>query len=150
MKQCDQFLEKLGKLFSVTQLAVLATDYDGSPYTSLIAFIASENLREIIFATSSDTKKYKYLKGNPRIALLADNRSNAVDDFSDAMAVTILGNATELAGAERDHSLRIYSEKLPDLAEFVHSPSCALFRVTVSSYSLVEEFEKVSEYRFDS
>jgi nitroimidazol reductase NimA-like FMN-containing flavoprotein (pyridoxamine 5'-phosphate oxidase superfamily) len=149
MMKFDTLKEKLGKLFFATKLSVLATDHDGSPYTSLVAFAASEDLREILFATSRDTRKYKYLQDNSRVALLVDNRSNLVEDFRDAMAVTILGSATELTGAERDHSLRIYSEKLPDLAEFVYSPSCALFRVTVYSYSLVEEFEKVSEYRFD-
>jgi nitroimidazol reductase NimA-like FMN-containing flavoprotein (pyridoxamine 5'-phosphate oxidase superfamily) len=146
----DPLLKKLRKLFTVTQLAVLATEHGGCPYTSLVAFAASDDLGEILFATSRDTRKYRYLQNNGRVALLADNRSNAVDDFRDAMAVTILGSATELTGPERDHSLRLYSEKLPHLAEFVHSPSCALFRVAVSSYSLVEEFEKVSEYRFDS
>jgi len=150
MVKFDILKEKLGKLFFATKLSVLATDHDGSPYTSLVAFAASDDLREILFATSRDTRKYRYLQDNSRVALLVDNRSNLVEDFRDAMAVTILGRATELTGAERDHSLSIYSEKLPDLAEFVSSLSCALFRVKVSSYSLVEEFEKVSEYRFDS
>lgn len=149
MVHSDPILEKIGKLFSVTPLAVLATDHGGAPYTSLVAFIASENLREILFATSRDTRKYRYLQENKRVALLVDNRSNAAADFRDAIAVTILGCATELAGAERDNSLSLYVEQIPQLAEFVHSPSTALFRVAVSSYSLVEEFEKVSEFRFD-
>lgn len=149
MMNFDPLREKLRKLFSVTQLAVLATEHDGSPYASLVAFTASDDLREIYFATSRETRKYRYLQENKQVALLVDNRSNGVEDFRDAMAVTILGSATELAGAERDQALSSYTEKLPDLAEFAHSPLSALFCVTVSRYSLVEEFEKVSEYRFD-
>jgi heme iron utilization protein len=149
MKHSDPILEKIGKLFSVTSLAVLATDHGGTPYTSLVAFISSENLREILFATSRDTRKYRYLQENKQVALLVDNRSNAAADFRDAVALTIQGRATELASEERDNSLALYIEMLPQLAEFVRFPSTALFRVAVSSYSLVEEFEKVSEFRFD-
>ena len=149
MMNFDPLREKLRKLFSVTQLAVLATEHDGRPYASLVAFAASEDLREIYFATSRETRKYRYLQKNKQVALLVDNRSNGVEDFRDAMAATVLGMATELQDAERESALAFYSANLPDLTEFVSSPTCALFRTTVSSYSLVEEFEKISEYRFD-
>ncbi len=109
----------------------------------------SDDLRGILFATSRDTRKYRYLQENSRVALLLDNRANDVEDFREAMAVTVLGSAAEVVAADRGQYLSLYAEKLPGLADFVASPSSALFRVTVSSYSLVEEFEKVSEYRFN-
>jgi len=143
-------MEKLRHLFTETRLGVLATDHDSSPYASLVAFVAADDLREILFATSRETRKYRYLQENGRVALLVDNRANAVEDFRGAMAVTILGMAREMLGEEREQLLSRYVEKLPDLAAFVQSPTCALFRVTVSRYSLVEEFNKVSEYCLDS
>ena len=149
MNKFDLLKEKIRNLFAVTRLAVLATDHDGSPYTSLVAFAASGDLREIYFATKKETRKYHYLKTNCRVAFLVDNRSIIVGDFRKGIAVTILGMATELHDAERESALASYVANLPDLTEFVSSPDCALFRATVSSYSLVEEFEKISEYRFD-
>jgi len=149
MNKFNPLMEKIRNLFAVTRLAVLATDHDGSPYTSLVAFAASDDVREIYFATSKETRKYHYLKANCRVAFLVDNRSKTAVDFREGIAVTILGTATELHNAERESALASYVTNLPDLAEFVSSPTCALFRATVSSYSLVEEFEKISEHRFD-
>lgn len=149
MNKFNPLMEKIRNLFAVTRLAVLATDDDGSPYTSLVAFAASDDLREIYFATSKETRKYHYLKANCRVAFLVDNRSETGGDFREGIAVTILGMATELRNAERESALASYVANLPDLADFVSSPTCALFRATVSSYSLVEEFEKISEHRFD-
>lgn len=149
MNKFNPLMDKIRNLFAVTRLAVLATDDDGSPYTSLVAFAASDNLREIYFATSKETRKYHYLKANCRVAFLVDNRSETGGDFREGIAVTILGMATELHNAERESALASYVANLPDLADFVSSPTCALFRATVSSYSLVEEFEKISEHRFD-
>jgi nitroimidazol reductase NimA-like FMN-containing flavoprotein (pyridoxamine 5'-phosphate oxidase superfamily) len=149
MNKFELLMEKIRNLFAVTRLAVLATDHDGSPYTSLVAFATSDDLREIYFATSRETRKYHYLKANCRVAFLVDNRSKTGGDFREGIAVTILGMATELQDAEREPALASYIANLPDLAEFVSSPTCALFRASVSSYSLVEEFERVSEYRFD-
>ncbi|RQW83889.1 MAG: pyridoxamine 5'-phosphate oxidase family protein [Geobacter sp.] len=149
MMNFDPLREKLRKLFSVVQLAVLATEHDGSPYASLVAFAASDDLREIYFATDRETRKYRYLQENGRVAFLVDNRSKTGGDFQEGIAVTVLGMATELQDAERESALAAYIANLPGLAEFVSSPSCALFRVTVSSYSLVEEFKKISEFRFD-
>lgn len=149
MNKFDLLMEKIRNLFAGTRLAVLATDHDGSPHTSLVAFAASDDLRELFFATSKETRKYQYLKANCRVAFLVDNRSKTDGDFREGIAVTILGMATELQDAERESALASYVANLPDLAEFVSSPSCALFRATVSSYSLVEEFEKISEFCFD-
>ena len=81
MMNFDPLREKLRKLFSVVQLAVLATEHDGSPYASLVAFAASDDLREIYFATDRETRKYSYLQENKQVALLVDNRSNGVEDF---------------------------------------------------------------------
>jgi nitroimidazol reductase NimA-like FMN-containing flavoprotein (pyridoxamine 5'-phosphate oxidase superfamily) len=141
---------KLKKLLNSTQLAVLATEHSGEPYASLVAFAVTEDLREILFATSMATRKFSYLKGNNSIALLVDNRSNSIEDFQNAIAVTILGTASVLEKDERQRYLKLYLDKLPHLSGFVESPTCALILVKVSSYYLVEHFQKVIEFHFQS
>ena len=126
MPKADNVMKKLKNLMGSTQLAVLATDHSGEPYASLVAFAFSENLREILFATSKATRKFSYLKDNNRVSLLVDNRSNSIEDFQNAMAVTVLGTASLIEEDERHNYLKLYLDRLPHLSEFVASPANAL------------------------
>ena len=47
----------LHSLFDAQLLAVLATYAGQGPYTSLVAFAASDDLAEVVFATHRDTRK---------------------------------------------------------------------------------------------
>ena len=150
MPNANNVMKKLKNLMGSTQLAVLATDHSGEPYASLVAFAFSENIREILFATSKATRKFSYLKDNNRVSLLVDNRSNSIEDFQNAMAVTVLGTASLIEEDERHNYLKLYLDRLPHLSEFVASPDCALILVKVTSYYLVENFQNVMEFDFQS
>ena len=139
---------QLQELFATQRLAVLATDHNGQPYASLVAFAINAALRELFFATTRDTRKFANLQANPRVSLLIDNRANQVTDFSAAVAVTVLGNSAELTGPARRAGTALYLAKHPHLAEFVAAPSCALIRVRVQSFFLVSRFQNVVEYHF--
>jgi nitroimidazol reductase NimA-like FMN-containing flavoprotein (pyridoxamine 5'-phosphate oxidase superfamily) len=140
--------KQLHELFATQPLAVLSTDGDCRPYASLVAFAVSSDLRRLYFATTRDTRKYANLRSNSRVALLVDNRTNRVDDFTSAAAVTILGDIRELTGAERADAERLYLDRHPHLREFVTSPNCALVEVAVSSLYLVSQFRNVTEFHF--
>lgn len=84
--------QEIRELLESQKLAVLATHGQGQPYTSLVAFASSTDLREIYFATSRSTRKYDNVTANPKVSLLVDNRSNDVSDFHLAMAATALGH----------------------------------------------------------
>lgn len=136
----------LQDLFASQRLAVLAThDDDGQPYASLMAFVATDDLGQLLVATARSTRKYANLMADPRVALLVDSRSNRDSDIHRAVAVTVLGEAEEVGDAERDSLVRGYLAKHPHLEEFVASPACALIRVKVVSYYLVSKFQEVVE-----
>ena len=139
---------QLQELFATQNLAVLATDHNGQPYASLVAFAINADLRELFFATTRDTRKFANLQANPRVSLLIDNRANQVTDFSAAVAVTVLGSSAELTGPARRAGTALYLAKHPHLAEFVAAPSCALIRVQVQSFFLVSRFQNVVECHF--
>jgi heme iron utilization protein len=138
----------LRELCAGQTLAALATDAGASPYASLVAVAVTPDLRQLYFATPRATRKWANLTGNRRVALLMDNRSNQVTDFSRAAAATILGAAEELAGEERKAGLALYLDRHPHLAEFTDSPSCALFRVQIERIYLVTRFQNVTEFHF--
>ena len=138
----------LRKLCEGQPLAVLATDAGKGPYASLVAVAVTPDLHQLFFTTLRATRKSANLTGNRHVSLLIDNRSNQASDFSRAAAATILGSAEELSGAELESGLAIFLDRHPHLAEFTASPSCALFRVQISSIYLVTRFQNVMEFHF--
>jgi nitroimidazol reductase NimA-like FMN-containing flavoprotein (pyridoxamine 5'-phosphate oxidase superfamily) len=145
MDQLEQMKKTIGDLFGSQQLAVLATQQEGQPYASLVAFAATQNLKELLFATARSTRKFANLTRDSRVSLLVDSRSNRDADIHQAMAVTAIGTAEELRETDRGRYLEIYLGKHPHLEEFVKAPSFALIRVRVASYNLVSRFQKVME-----
>ncbi len=145
MEQTEQTRQRLQHLFSVQSLAVLSTHGDGQSYASLVAFVASDDLRELFFATARSTRKFAYLSANPNVALLIDSRTNRTRDFHEAEAATATGAAAEVSGPEREPLQARYLEKHPHLADFVTAPTCALVRVNVEWYYLVSRFQNVVE-----
>jgi nitroimidazol reductase NimA-like FMN-containing flavoprotein (pyridoxamine 5'-phosphate oxidase superfamily) len=146
LKDPQEIKATLSALFREQQLAVLATrEKDGQPYASLMAFAASDDLGQILLVTSRFTRKYANLSADPRVSLLIDSRSHQSADIHEAVAVTVLGEAEEVKGTEREHLLTYYLQKHPHLEDFAMSPSCALLRVQVKSYYLVSRFQEVVE-----
>jgi nitroimidazol reductase NimA-like FMN-containing flavoprotein (pyridoxamine 5'-phosphate oxidase superfamily) len=140
---------QLQTLFSSRRLAVLATQHEGKPYASLVAFAATDDLKTIIFATTRSTRKFAYLSSNAAVALLIDNRTNEISDFRNAMAVTASGKAVEIIAGKENRFLQLYLAKHPYLKEFVSSPTCALVKVDVSTYYAVRRFQHVLEFHID-
>ena len=76
---------------------------------------------------------------------MINSSANEAADFHQALAVTAVGSAEEIAGDEREPYLELYLARHPHLQDFVRSPSCALVRVTARSYYLVKNFQNVME-----
>jgi nitroimidazol reductase NimA-like FMN-containing flavoprotein (pyridoxamine 5'-phosphate oxidase superfamily) len=135
----------LEDLLRSQKLGVLATQKAGQPYTSLVAFAATEDLKQLVFATTRSTRKYANLIDDSRVALLIDNRSNRDSDIHAAAAVTATGEADEVPAEERKGLEVIYLAKHPHLKDFVSSPSCALVRIKTDTYYFVRRFQHVLE-----
>jgi heme iron utilization protein len=133
----------LAKLFKTQKLAVISTSDAGQPYNNLVAFMASEDLHHILFATARATRKYANLSADPRVSLLIDNRTNREADFHRAVAVTAVGTAVEILTDEREGCEKSFLLRFPHLRDFVKSPACALMKVRVAKYFVVSKFQNV-------
>ncbi len=145
MEKRAQLKEFLRDLFRAQRLAVLATQSGRQPYGNLVAFVATKDLKHLLFATTRATRKYANIKRNPRIAMVMDNRSNEETDFHRARAVTATGVVEEAEGRERVRFQKLYLSKHPYLKEFVSSPTCALLKMEVETYYIVKRFQQVME-----
>ena len=145
MKKQTQFRKRLGELFHDQRLAILSTQQAGQPYASLVAYCTSDDFKHIYFATPNTTRKYANLMAENRVAILVNSSTNQVSDFHRAISVTAVGKASELSGVEKESIREQYLARHPHLVDFVHSPTCALIDVTVTSYYMVKNFQNVTE-----
>ena len=146
MEKAEDIQKQISDLFASQNLAVLATHNKGQPYTSLVAFVATEDLKHLYFVTPRTTRKFANLSADGRVSVLINSSTNQRSDFHQAISVTAVGVAEDIEGAERERWLPIYLAKHPYLEEFARSPTCALVRVTAKSYYLVRNFQIVMEY----
>ena len=145
MRESTQLVQTLKALFSSQRLAILATEGKGQPYGNLVAFAATDDLKDLLFATTRSTRKYANLSGAPRAAMVIDNRTNEESDFHEAIAATATGIVREVEGSEKEPLLRRYLSKHPYLKGFVSSPTCALLRMNVETYYVVRRFQNMME-----
>ena len=140
-----QFREELQKLCERQSLAVLSTCREGKPYSSLIGFVASDDFKNIIFATLRHTRKYNNIQNNRQVSILIDSRTNQIEDFSNAAAATAIGTAHEVHGEKRNELAATYARRHFYLREFIDDPNCAIILMNVKRYILVSRFQQVVE-----
>jgi len=145
MKAKEQFRKRVAELFRSQNLATLSTQQAGQPYASLVAFVASDDLDQIYFATPTTTRKYANLVADSRVAMLINSSMNQTSDFHRAISVTAVGKAKDVTGKDKKRILDQYLAKHPHLEDFARSPTSALVRVSVESYYMVKNFQNVTE-----
>jgi len=146
--QPRDFLRRARELLDAQRFGVLGTLFEGAPHLSLVAFAASDDLREITFASPAGTRKVAAIRGDPRVSLLVDDRKNLGSDLDAGVALTVTGVAEPLSAPGSSAVVSRYLGRHPDLAGFVASPSCRFFRIRVLRCSLVSRFQQVEELTF--
>jgi nitroimidazol reductase NimA-like FMN-containing flavoprotein (pyridoxamine 5'-phosphate oxidase superfamily) len=139
--------EKIETLLDSQKFAVLSTENDRQPYSNLIAFAEYSGCKEIIFFTPKNTRKYKNLIANNRVALMIDNRTNQSRDFNDVTAITLIGTAEELDAGNQQYLLDAFIAKHPNLADLTRKNENAFFKIKISDY-IVASFNKSFRVQF--
>ena len=140
-------LERLSAMDKDQLHAVLATESDGQPYTSMIAFALSPDKKGIVFITPQKTRKYKNILKNNHVSLLIDTRSNTEKDYMSAESLTILGNAFPVRkGVKWSELTKALIQKHPKLNEIIHSAETKLIFVKINQCIHVTRFQTVSEW----
>jgi heme iron utilization protein len=138
----------LKDIFSTQYFAVLSSNENGQPYSNLVAFAVTDDLKSLIFVTGRNTLKYRNILKNQRVSLLIDSRTNNPADIEKATAITVIGDAHEETEIESDlHTL--YLNRHPYLSRFISKTDSALIVVTVSVF-IVAGFETTQRLVIDS
>lgn len=128
------------QLFCVLSTKLREGNY---PYSSLIGYQVSEDLKQFFFITSRNTTKFTNLLSEPNACIFVDNRSNHEEDVLNAKTVTILGIVEEIEKEPNKEIIEKFKLKYPQIKEFIDQPSTALLRFNVKQYIVVYEFQKV-------
>ena len=129
---------------------VLATSYDNQPYMSLLAFVASNDIKSIYVATGRSTHKFQNVNKNEKIAFFIDTRENNNFDVRSAYALTVFGKAKAIDKNEIKHIKQLYLSKHPQLDSFIHSQNVEFLRLKISLFSFVERFQNVYILKMDN
>ena len=131
---------------------VLTTNLEDSnfPYSSLIAFLNSNDFKYIYFATSRKTTKFANLLSDPKVCMFFDNRTNELEDVTNTITATVLGKVEELDNNTNKNILQQFIQKYPQLKQFVEKSSTAFLRMIVDEYVVVHSFSKVLRLDFIS
>ena len=139
--------DRIRGLIETQPYAVLCTQGQSQPYGSLVAFAASDDLKNIVFSTPIATRKYRLLSECEQVALLVDNRSAYPHDLMQIEAVTATGCAQVVAPSPNfDRWAGLLIDRHPHLADFVLGKSCALVRVAIERYFHVGRFQEVRQW----
>lgn len=140
-------LDRLRVLNKKQRHAVLATYSNGQPYTSLMSYALTHDMKGVILITPRLTRKYKNILKNNKVSLLIDTRSNLEKGYLNAESITILGNAQPAKKGNKWSKLaQIFLKKHPKLIDFVYSPETAIILIEIKHCFHVTKFQEVSEW----
>ncbi len=138
--------DTIRRVLERNRLAVLATQRDGQPHASLMAFTPLEGLRFLAFATYRGTLKYESIQQDGRVAVLVEDRERDARHSGKRLVLTALGKAIETPEQERQADVATHLARHPDLQKLLSSPECEFIRVAVHAYQVVSGVDDVRWY----
>ncbi|MDX9802189.1 MAG: pyridoxamine 5'-phosphate oxidase family protein [Spirochaetia bacterium] len=138
------------ELLDSESFAVLSTQGEGQPYSSLISFACTDDLKKLVFATPSDTRKFSLITQSGRVSILIDNRSEGHESLNRLCAVTVTGRASVVKDkSEAEKWKKSLIKAHPYLEAFVKAGSSAVILVDAERYFFVKRFQEVIEWSPD-
>lgn len=137
MNKQSTIKENIEGILNTTGFAVLATEGNGQPHTSLIAITPFGNFRQLIFATYKNSLKYKNLERNNKVAVLIESTCFNVTGLKETTVLTIIGHTEDISLEENEAARREHLKMHPEMESFMNSSDCVLIRVIAGSYQVV-------------
>jgi uncharacterized pyridoxamine 5'-phosphate oxidase family protein len=137
MNEQSKLKECISAVIKSCSFAVLATEGNGQPHTSLIAIAPFGNSGQIIFATYRNTRKYQNLTKNNKIAVLIEGSCRNIMGIDESVVLTVIGFTEDIHSTEYLTPYQALLNLHPEMESFMLSPDCVLIRVIAQSYQIV-------------
>jgi hypothetical protein len=102
-----------------------------------------ENYRKLIFATYRNTRKYRNLAHNSKVAVLVESIDINRSGLQESFVLTAFGHVEEIETTEKNMVFEAHLERHPTLFSFMQSEDCSLVRIKVESYQVVRGIDDV-------
>ncbi len=135
--------EYIEAVLKTSGFAVLATEGNGQPHTSLIAITQFGNSRQIIFATYRDTLKYRNLSHNNKVAVLIESEFFNAKGLKEIGVLTIIGQTEEMHITENEAPYEALLKRHPEMESFLLAKESVLIRVMAQSYQVVYGIDNI-------
>jgi general stress protein 26 len=145
--------EYIDLALQTSRFAVLATEGNGQPHTSLIAITQSGSFRQLIFATYRNTLKFRNIALNSKVAVLIESGDSNLKDLQGRIVLTIIGHAEEISIEENEAAYQAHLKRHPEMESFMRSLDCTLIRIIAQSYQVVHginDIKWITEHDLDS
>ncbi len=139
--------KEIQRVLKTSHFAILATQYDGQPHASLMAFMPYDGLRYLIVATYRNTLKYRNVQKDGRVAMLIDSHIASASAGHRSLVLTAHGMASDVPDCDHTVVERAFLEKHSNLRDFLASPDCVMLRVLVTAYEVVGSTDDVIWYQ---
>lgn len=143
MNKHSKIKDYIETLLKTSGFAVLATEDNCQPHTSLIAITQFGNFRQIIFATYRNTLKYRNLSHNNKVAVLIEGEYFNLKGQKEIVVLTIIGHTEEISKAGNEAPYQAHLKRHPELESFMLSSDCVLIRVIAKSYQVVYGIDEI-------
>jgi len=144
MSNLKPIREYVAEALQSNRLAVLATEGEGQPHASLIAITPFKGFRQLIFATYRNTRKFRNLTKNAKVAVLIEGKNEEKPGIQNGFVITAYGVVEEINISANDTVLQAHLYKYPELLNFTKESDCALMLVKVESYQVVQGIDNVA------
>ena len=142
--------EEIRALLAERKFAVLATQSDGQPHASFMAFTPVDDIKRLVLATYRKTRKYESIMKDGRAALLIGSGIEPFEQQRAGIIVTAHGNVFDAPSDSCQSMLKSHIQRHPEFEEYFSSEECALIVMEISNYQLVTSTNEVRWYGLDS
>ena len=143
MDDNNGIMEFINIALKTSRFGVLATEGDGQPHVSLIAITPWEGFRQLVFATYRNTRKFRNLERNNKVAVLIEGMNSDDSKPQKSFVITAVGHAEEIKITPNHQALQAHLDRHPDLLSFTRESDCTLVLVKIDEYQVVHGIDKV-------
>lgn len=130
-------ISEMERLMESVQSCVLATaGADGTPHTSLMAYMYDPAQRGLVMMSPTDTLKCRNMDANPRVSVLVDTRARAAGET--VQALTISGIFTGFLDPDEENRVRArFLARHPRLEGLAGHENARFFSVRIQTLQLL-------------
>lgn len=132
------------RAFLDTQLfGVLATIGKNGPHTNIITYAFTDHLDWLIFSTPTESRKYKNILSDPRVAFFVDSRPLSTERIENSMGVTLKGMAQNVSAENLNSFTEIYLKRHPGMKHFLQTSGNCLLAIRVKQLEIITDLREV-------